>query len=522
MGCNDEAWAVFWCSLLSPLLLEEIPHGKRERYFHQLSREEHLLPNGKRRRLSVRTLRRKWRQLQKDGVPGLYRRRRSDRGKPRRRYADLLARAVELKKEQPRRSDQVINRILQKEFGRPVPRSTLYRHLRREGATRRKLGVSSEKVRCRWSRDEPGTLWVGDFEHGPLVMHQGRSIKTHLSGWIDCHSRYVVEARYYVREDLDILVDSLLRAWGNHGASRELYVDNAKIYHANALKLACAQLNIKLLHRPPRDPAPGGLIERFFQTCQSQLEAEVRAGAVLTLDQLNQVLAAWLQTAYHRQVHSQTGQTPHDRYGQDTRLVRQVDLAAVLSFFHQRESRKVDEDFSDVRIDGLFFAVDPRLRGDRVIVQFDPFSKLGEVQLYSPTGTYLGIGRRYQREAGSHQQPQGRKSSAEPVTPHYLDALRADHEALQQQQRSGIDYHSARQRNVWSLAGFAGTLARLLGRKGGVSTFNAQEMEILATFHSRHDRVTESLLKQAFLQAESPTIPQILFHLQSLLHERNT
>lgn len=520
MGCNDEAWAVFWCSLLSPLLLEEIPHGKRERYFHQLSRKERLLPNGKRRRLSVRTLRRKWQRLKKDGVPGLYRRRRSDRGKPRRRYADLLDRAAELKKEQPRRSDQVINRILQKEFGRQVPRSTLYRHLRREGATRKKLGVSSEKVRCRWSRDEPGTLWVGDFEHGPLVMHQGRSIKTHLSAWIDCHSRYVVEARYYVREDLDILVDSLLRAWGNHGASRELYVDNAKIYHANALKLACTQLNIKLLHRPPRDPPAGGLIERFFQTCQGQLEAEVRAGDVLTLDQLNQVLAAWLQTAYHRQVHSETGQTPHDRYGQESRLVRHVDLGAVLGFFHQRLSRKVDEDFSDVRIDNRFFAVDPRLRGDRLIVQFDPFSNLDEVHLYSPTGTYLGLGRRYNREPGSHRQ-EGVQPPAGPVKTHYLDALRADHEALQQQLRGGIDYHSARQRNVWSLAGFARTLARLLGRKGGVSAFNAQEMEILAAFHSRHDRVTETLLKQAFAQAESPTIPQILFHLQSLLHERN-
>lgn len=169
--------------------------SKREQYFHQLSREERLLPNGKRRRLSVRTVRRKWQQLKKEGVLGLYRRRRSDRDKPRSRYADLLARAVDLKKEQPYRSEQVINRILQKEFDRQVPRSTLYRHLRRQGATRRKLGVSVEKVRCRWSRDEPGTLWVGDFEHGPLVMYQGRSIKTHLSAWIDCHSRYVVEAR---------------------------------------------------------------------------------------------------------------------------------------------------------------------------------------------------------------------------------------------------------------------------------------------------------------------------------------
>src|SRR5208282_3397506 len=291
------------------------------------------------------------------------------------------------------------------EFGSQVPRSTLYRHLRQQGATRRKLGVSQEKIRCRWTRDQPGALWVGDFEHGPLVMHQGRSVKTHLSAWIDCHSRYIVEARYYVRENLDILVDSLLRAWGNHGASRELYVDNAKIYHANALQLACTQLNIQLLHRPPRDPPAGGLIERFFQTCQMQLEAEVRAGGVLTLDDLNRVLAAWLRVAYHQHVHSETEQAPHERYHQEPRLVRQVDLGAVLGFFHQEVLRIVSEDFSDVRLENLFFAVDPTLRGDRVIVKYDPFSSLDEIQLYSTMGLYLGRGRRYQREKGIHPQP---------------------------------------------------------------------------------------------------------------------
>ncbi len=39
------------------------------------------------------------------------------------------------------------------------------------------------------------------------------AVTTHLSAFIDCHSRYVVEARYYLRENLDILIDSLLRAW---------------------------------------------------------------------------------------------------------------------------------------------------------------------------------------------------------------------------------------------------------------------------------------------------------------------
>ena len=52
---------------------------------------------------------------------------------------------MELKKEQPCRSDKVINRILKHEFGRDVPRSTLYRHLQREGATRRKLGDRHRK-----------------------------------------------------------------------------------------------------------------------------------------------------------------------------------------------------------------------------------------------------------------------------------------------------------------------------------------------------------------------------------------
>jgi len=520
-GRNDEDWAVFWCSLLSPVLRGEIPERQRERYFQELSQQERLFPNGRRRRVSVRTLRRQWRRLKDGGVKGLYRRRRSDRGQARKKHADLLARAVVLKKEQARRSDKVLNSILKQQFGRGVPRSTLYRHLHREGATRRKLGVSSEKVRCRWTREQPGALWVGDFEHGALVLHQGQSRKTHLSAWIDCHSRYIIEARYYLGENLDILVDSLLRAWGKHGASGELYVDNAKIYHAKALQLACAELNIKLLHRPPRDPPAGGLIERFFQTAQGQFEAEVRATSVLTLDELNRLLAAWLQQAYHQEVHSQTGQTPHERYHQEPRLVRQVDLGAVLTFFHQRVPRKVDRDFSDVRLENLFFAVDPALRGDQLIVEYDPFSAMEEVQLYSLAGAYLGRGRRYGREKGSHPEPPP-VPPAGPITPHYLNALRAAHAAAQQEQRQqGIDFHSARQRNVWSVTSFARVFARLLGRQGGVSGLSAQEMDVLAAFHARHERVTESLLRQAFSQAAPPTIPEVLFQLQILLHERN-
>lgn len=521
MGCNAEDWAVFWCALLSPLQLGEIPTRQREAFFRELSRQERLLPNGERKCISVRTLRRQWKRLSEGGVQGVYRRRRRDRGKPRKKQADLLARAVVLKKEQPCRSDEVINRILRHEFGRELPRSTLYRHLRREGATRRKLGISREPIRCRWTREQSNALWVGDFEHGPPVIQQGQAIKTHLSAWIDCHSRFIVGARYYVRENLDILIDSLLRAWGHHGASRELYVDNAKIYHAKGLVLACTQLNIKLLHRPPLDPPAGGLIERFFETAQGQFEAEVRASAPLVLDDLNRLLEAWLSTAYHLRVHSETRESPHQRYHADSKFTRHVDLNAILQFFHQQVPRTVNMDFCDVRIDSQFYAVDAKLRGDRVIVHLDPFSPNQEAQLYSPTGNYLGIARHYQREKDAHRQPASTKNQP-PIQPHYLDALKADHDVAQQRRRrGGIDYHSARQRNIWSFSGFAGKFAQLMGRAAGLSALSAQELEILGAFHSRHDRVTETLLRQAFARAESPSIPHVLLQLQALIAERN-
>jgi hypothetical protein len=102
-----------------------------------------------------------------------------------------------------------------------------------------------------------------------------------------------------------------------------------------------------------------------------------------------------------------------------------------------------------------------------------------------------------------------------------LNVLQADLAAAHQRQRqAGIDYHSARQSNVWSLTSFAKAFARLLGRPAGISSLNAQEMEVLATFHARHDRINEKLLRQAFAKAETPSIPHVLLQLQSLLSER--
>jgi transposase InsO family protein len=311
---EQEKWAIFWCDLLSPVIYGEIESELINRFLKQLTQKEIRFPDGRIGSPSLSTLRRKFNRYRQGGFDALARKSRSDRGKPRNISAEIIDKAIELKKEQPLRSPNTINRLLEEIYGLSVPRSTLYRHLKQANATRIKLGVLRKKVRKRWTRNHTHDLWVGDFEDGPYVLENGQVVPTYLSAFIDCHSRYAVEARYYFRQNLDVLIDSLIRALSTHGAPLQLYVDRAKIYLANALQAACYRLNIKLLHRPPKDPPAGGLIERLIQTIQMQLEAEIRAGDILTLQQLNRCLSAWLAVSYHKNIHSETKQPPEQRY----------------------------------------------------------------------------------------------------------------------------------------------------------------------------------------------------------------
>lgn len=167
---------------------------------------------------------------------------------------------------------------------------------------------------------------------------------------------------------------------------------------------------------------------------------------------------------------------------------------------------------------------DPAARRSRE-VRWDPFQNEGlfqEVQIHGPAGVYLGVGRLYQREKGAHPQPNppGEKDRIEPT---YLNALLASHESSQQQQRQrGLDFDSASRRNRWSVTSFATLVAKLLGRSGGLSALTADELDALRAFHTRHDRLHESLVRAAVAQAECPTIPHVLWQLQSLFSPGDT
>jgi len=514
---EQEKWAIFWCDLLSPIIYEEIEAELINRFLKQLAKKKTIrFPDGRVGNPSLSTLRRKFNRYQQGGFDALARKSRSDRGKPRNIAVQIIDKAVELKKEQPFRSPNSINRFLEDMYGLTVPRSTLYRHLKQANATRLKLGVLRKKVRKRWTRNHTHDLWVGDFEDGPYVLEKGEVVPTYLSVFVDCHSRYAVEARYYFRQNLDVLIDSLIRALSTHGAPLQLYVDRAKIYLANALRAACYRLNIKLLHRPPKDPPAGGLIERLIQTIQTQLEAEIRAGDILTLQQLNRCLSAWLAVSYHKTIHSETKQPPELRYQNGLTVIRQVDMNKVIESFMQSVNRTVNRTFSDVQLDKRLYRVDAKLRGDRVQVKFDPFSSADTVHIYSLDGQYLGTGILHDRTndiPGGPQQPQGKPKHS------YTALLIRQHKQMLAEQTGSIDYRKVVQTRPWPFHEFAKTVAQLMGKKAALADLSAAELESLKKVYNQSCCINRQMVKRAFECALYPKLPYIIGELKQLIRK---
>lgn len=518
MRKKDEKWGIFWCGLLRPVIFGEIEEQEVNRFLKILCTQEYLMPNGKYQKPSLSTLRRKLRQYRQEGFTGLARKRRGDRGKSRSADQQIIDKAIELKREQPLRSDMAINMILQEIYGKTLPKSTLYYHLKAAGATRLKLGIQKKKVRKRWTRDNTNELWIADFEYGPYVLAETEATPTYLSLLIDCHSRYVVEGRYYPRQDLNVFIDTLLRAWSTHGLCMGIYVDNGKVFHADQLEAACYDLGIDLIHSTPRDPSPKGLVERMFGTTQTQFESEVRAGNILTLEQLNKAFSAYLSVCYHERIHSEIGQTPKERYQKGLKNVRHVDMQKVIQFFMKRIHRIVNADFSDVQIDKRFYRVDPKFRGDKVEARWDPYGSLEKIFIYSLQEEYLGVGVLYNRDRGA-ELPNFFPAQGKPKH-NFLDLIINRHEQRLQQQTATIDYRKVLATREWPFSSFVLSLARLMGRKGGISAFTCQEHEALKKIYNRYPSLSEFQLREAFEMAEEKNIVHVAYQLQILMNKR--
>lgn len=422
---------------------------------------EYSAPRGLRCQPDVRTI---WRWLaayRKGGLFALCPKLRADRGELRAFEPALLERAVGLRREgkKAQRATRSIVDILVRQRDpavNPEPlkiaRSTLDRHFDRLGVSRRQLHSLGRRPFTRIETYAPLELVVVDFHHGPYVRvgPRGDVRRALLCAFIDHFSRYVPEGRYYLHEDFVALRFGFRRLLTAFGLAVRMYADNGAAFQSHRFHGACQLLGINLVHSKPYVAESRGVIERFNGTLKGQFESEVKErDELLTLEELNTYFQAWLAERYHRDIHSETGQSPLERF-RDNAVVRPApDPSQLDELLRLYERRTVHRKWSTVEVEDIRYSVDRALRGRRVGVLYDPFAL--EYVLISFDGRV--VQRAFPQKAGEvFAEPKPDDSQADSPRTDYLALLRRDHERRSQAELSALRLAPAPQASELALA----------------------------------------------------------------------
>ena len=306
-------------------------------------------------------------------------------------YDEIVAQAIQLKREVPRRSVRQIIKILEIEGWAPpgiLKASTLQRYLYKAGLGKkqmRKYAESRETSSRRFCRPHRMELLQGDIKYGPQIRDKdGKLIKTYLSSLIDDHSRYILQSEFYDNQRAEIVEDTFHKAILKHGAFDTGYLDNGTQYISEQLQKSCGKLGIRLLHAKPRNCEAKGKIEKFHQKVDSFI-AEIRIAHVHSVEELNERWKYYLEEEYQKESHEgireyyeamdvkvpSGGISPEQEWNRDTRKLTFIDVGTVSEAFMHHEMRQIDK-AGCFSFDGRLYEASTALAGAEVEIIYDP------------------------------------------------------------------------------------------------------------------------------------------------------
>lgn len=329
---------------------------------------------------AARTIEDWWYAHRQGGFAALCPKARSDSGNSRVINEATGLRLIELVEKYPRMAVKVWWRLY-KEQGETLPAlSSVYRYLRRHGFDSKGLrrGRLESGPTKTFETARVNDLWMVDFSPGPkLRTATGAVLATQLCVIIDDHSRLIPFCFYALRADTEAFLHALKEAVSRRGLPVKLYTDQGKPFVCEHARVTCANLGIRLLHARPYHAWSKGKVERIIRTIQDDFEAGLRidSRAAASLEELNRKLWNWVESAYHQRPHGSTKESPLSRYQRAVGTLRQLPPEADLeALFFTRLDRTVRKD-GTVLIDKELYEVPLHLRGLRVELRYDPFSK---------------------------------------------------------------------------------------------------------------------------------------------------
>jgi putative transposase len=356
-------------------MIAEAANGKltaRERgaLVRQIAARSHAHPDGSQRRYSRVTIDRWLRAWRAGGLDALRPADRSDTGIVR-AHPELFAEAAALRLELPGRSAAQIASILYHRHGIKVSERTVRGQLRRAGLHREAL-AAEPKAYGRYEAGRPNERWITDVLVGPWVPFPRRegSVRGRLFLIVDDHSRLLAGGRFYDRENARACQELLRATITRRGLPEVLYCDNGAPFANAWLARTCAVLGIRLVHSRPYSPEGRGKQERLNRYIREAFLAEACHRGIESLDQLNDLFAAWADHVANRRVHAETGETPAGRF-EKAGPHRQAGPEQLREAFRWSVTRRVTRT-ATVPLEGNSYAVDPALTGRRVELRYDP------------------------------------------------------------------------------------------------------------------------------------------------------
>lgn len=194
----------------------------------------------------------------------------------------------------------------------------------------------------RWQADHsPLPMWVKVKVNGDW-----KPFRAHMTLLLDAHTRalpgHVVSTNYPNSWTIALAIRrAILPKRGRDcsvcGIPSIFQSDRGRDFLSHAVVATLSSLGTRLTPDPPRYPNMKGKIERVFRTlesgCLSVLPGHMkdvgttegaalkRVHEFLTLRQLDQEIARWIDEDYHRREHSETGRAPAE-YWEDTKILR--------------------------------------------------------------------------------------------------------------------------------------------------------------------------------------------------------
>jgi len=374
-----------------------------------------LAPTARQAGVPLRTAQRWLMRYRADGLVGLARRQRADRG--RRRVPDELVAVIEgLVLRRPAPTVATVHRravgVAERE-GWPVPSyATVYTIVRAIDPGMVTLAHEGDKryrethdLIYRREADAPNEIWQADHTELDLWVLDAanRPARPWLTIIEDDHSRVV--AGYAVSLESPSALNTALALrqaiwrkpesdWHVCGIPDVFYTDHGSDFTSRHMEQVAADLKMRLVFSIPGRPRGRGKIERLFNTvnqmCLPELPGYAPRGtpdraalAAMTLPALDAAIGHFIRDVYHRRPHGETRQAPQARWDAAGFLPRLPDSLEHLDLLllTVARPRKIHPD--GIRFQGFRY-LDPTLAayvGEAVVIRYDP-RDLAEIRVF--------------------------------------------------------------------------------------------------------------------------------------------